>query len=176
MQLLFLIVDGHHKLIHWCMVTHCGIDGHSRLIVFIQCSDNNRSSTVYDLFLEAVGHYGLPSRIRCDQGSENIRVAQHMLHHQGVDRSVLVGSSVHNQRIERLWKDSHRCVTSLFYFLEQNNLLDPINEKHLYALHYVFIPRINRSLQQFHLMWNNHGLRTEQGKTPNQILLRECCV
>ena len=40
----------------------------------------------------------------------------------------------------------------------------------MYALHYVFIPRINRSLEQFHLMWNNHGLRTEHGQTPNQIL------
>ena len=107
MQLLLSIVDGHHKLICWRMVTHCGIDGHSRLVVFLKCSDNNRCSTVYNLFLQAIGHYGLPTRICCDQGSENIRVAQHMLHHRGVDRrSVLVGSSVHNQRIERLWKES----------------------------------------------------------------------
>ena len=28
-----------------------------------------------------------------------------------------VGSSVHNQHIERLWRDMHRCVTSLFYRL-----------------------------------------------------------
>ena len=54
--------DGHHKLIHWRMVTHGGIDGYSRLIVYLQCSSNNKSSTVYKLFLEATRRYGLPSR------------------------------------------------------------------------------------------------------------------
>ena len=69
-------------------------------------------------------------------------VSQHMLHHCGVDRrSVLVGSSVHNQHIERLWKEMHACVTGifykLFYFLEYHNLLDPINEVNLFSLHYM---------------------------------------
>ena len=91
------------------MVTHCAIDGFSRLVLYIKCSDNNRSRTVYDQFFEATRNYGLPSRIRCDQGLENILVAQHMLEHRGeARRSILVGSSVHNQRIERLWRDSHR--------------------------------------------------------------------
>lgn len=57
-------------------------------------------------FTEAVRKYGLPSRIRCDQGGENYGVAELMLKYRGVDRnSVLVGPSVHNQRIERLWRD-----------------------------------------------------------------------
>lgn len=101
-------------------------------------------------------------------------MAQHVLQHRGEERrSVLVGSSVHNQRIERLWRDSHRCVTSmfykLFYYLEQNDLLNQIDEVELFALHYVFLPRINRSLQLFRLAWNDHGLRTERGNTPNQL-------
>lgn len=155
-------------------MTHCAIDGYSRLIVFIKCSDNNRASTVYESFMQAVRQYGLPSRIRCDQGGENVVVSQHMLHHRGTERrSVLVGSSVHNQRIERLWRDMHRCVTGifykLFYFLEHHNLLDPINENHLYALHYVYLPRINQGLQLFLESWNNHHIRTEGGKTPHQL-------
>ena len=42
----------------------------------------------YNLLLGAISQYGLPSRIRCDQGGENIRVAQHMLHHQGIEKDL----------------------------------------------------------------------------------------
>ena len=140
----YQFTDGHHKLIRWRFVTHCAIDGYSRLVVYLKCSENNKASTVYDLFLKAVREYGLPSRIR---GGENVQVVQHMLRHRGVERkSALVGSSVHNQRIERLWRDLHRCAIQLFYrmfyYMEYNNLLDPINEKHLFALHYVFLPHM----------------------------------
>ena len=53
--------------------------------------------------------------------------------------------------------------------MEQNDILDPIDEKHLFALHYVFVCRINRSLRQFKEAWNSHGLHTERGQTPNQL-------
>ena len=97
-----------------------------------------------------------------------------MLDHRGVDRrSVIVGSSVHNQRVERLWRDMHRCVTQLFYrlfyFMENEGLLDPVSEKDLYALHYTFLPRINRALSTFKEGWNSHGLRTEHNMTPKQL-------
>ena len=77
---------------------------------------------------------------------------------------MITGNSVHNQRIERLWRDMHRSVTVLFYkmfyYLEHHGLLDPINELHLWALHYVFIPRINRSLQEFLHEWNKPQVTT----------------
>ena len=85
------------------------------MVVYLKCSTNNRASTAYDAFLEGVRQYCLPSRVRTDQGKENIRIAQHMLEQRGTDRrSVITGSSVHNQQIERLWQDLHRCVTVLF--------------------------------------------------------------
>ena len=134
----------------------------------------NRSSTVYNAFLKAAESYGHPSRVRCDQGGENVLVAQHMLQQHGIDRgSIIVDSSVHNQRVERIWRDMHRCVTiiyyRLFYFMESQGYLDPINEKNLFALHYVFLPRIQRSLSAFREGWNHHGIRTEHNKTPNQL-------
>ncbi len=173
---MYHIADGHHKPVRWRLVTHAGIDGHSRLIVFLKCSGNNRASTVYELFLQAVWQFHLPSRVRSDQGRENIRVAQHMLERRGAERrSIITGSSVDNQRIERLWRDLHQGVTllyyRLFYFLEGQGILDPLNNLHLYALHYVFLPRINRAQDEFRSAWNHHRIRTAHSRSPHQLFI-----
>ena len=176
-ELIYCFTDGHHKLVRWRLVTHCGIDGFSRMIVYCKCSSNNKASTVYELFLKATRQFGLPSRVRSDHGRENILVAQHMLEHRGSGRgSMITGSSTHNQRIERLWRDLHRCVTQLFYrlfyHLENIGLLDPLNEAHLYCVHYVFVPRINRALEAFQKGWNHHSIRTENNKSPHQLFVQ----
>ena len=61
-------LDGHHKLHRWNLVTHAAIDGFSRLVTFIHCSDNNRARTVLESFVPAVTNYGIPSRIPIDKG------------------------------------------------------------------------------------------------------------
>ena len=174
--LVNIYLDGHHKLIRWKMVTHAGIDGYSRMIMYMSCSNNNKASTVYSYFLEAVEKHGLLSRVRSDQGKENKKVAEHMLEYRSVNRgSMLTGSSVHNQRVERMWKDMYQSVTKLFYhlfyYLEEMRLLDPTNDIHMYSLHYVYIPRINRALTLFKNGWNKHGIRTEHASSPEQLFV-----
>ncbi len=142
----------------------------------MKCSTDNAATTVYSKFMNAIQQYGLPSRVRSDFGGENILVARHMLQYRGLNRnSMITGSSTHNQRIERMWVDMHRSVTRLyyrlFYFLEHQGLLDHLNEEHLYAVAYVYLPRINRSLQVFCEGWNNHGIRTMHHLSPRQLFV-----
>ena len=164
------------------MIIHGAIDGYSRVVLYLHCANNNLATTVLEQFLSATIRYCfVPSRVRCDKGSENIEVAKFMLLERGFDRgSVLTGSSVHNQRIERLWRDVFRAVLfqyyKLFHGLEALGLLDPLNHIHLYALHLVYIPRINRSLEIFRQGWNNHGISREQFITTSTLHARDCKI
>lgn len=89
----------HCPFTRWRFVIHSGIDGFSRLIVYLTASTNNRASTVLDSFLCAVHQFGLPSRVRSDKGLENIEVAHLMVQIHGENRhSHITGRSVHNQR------------------------------------------------------------------------------
>ena len=38
-------LDGNHKLIRWKLVEHGAMDGYRRMLMFLQCSNNNRSET-----------------------------------------------------------------------------------------------------------------------------------
>ena len=103
-----------------------------------------------------------------------------MIEHRGAERrSIITGFSVHNQQIERLWRDlqSVRLLYyRLFYYLEECGILDPINEHQVFALHYVFVPRINRSIDEFGQSWNHHRMRTAHHKSPYQLFNAGCIL
>ncbi len=169
-------VDGHHKLIRWGLVTHGGIDGYSHTVVFLRCSDNNRAETVLTAFRDAVERHGLPSKIRSDLGGENVDIWCYMVEQHCDSSSVITGSSTHNQRIERLWRDVFRCVASIFYHifykLEDENILDCLNEVDLYCLRFVYLKRINKALDCFVESWNNHPVASARNMTPNQLFIQ----
>ena len=54
-------VDGYHKLVRWRIIIHGGIDGFSRVVLYLKAATNNRVETVFSAFLGGVAEYGLPS-------------------------------------------------------------------------------------------------------------------
>ena len=54
----------YHMLTRWRIVIHGGVDGYSRIPVYLVSSDSNRANTVLNAFLNAVESYGLLSRVR----------------------------------------------------------------------------------------------------------------
>ena len=95
------------------------------------------------------------------------------MRHSATENPMLTGSSTHNQRIERLWRDVFRCVVTvyyqLFYYLEDIDILDPLSDTDVYCLHFVYIPIINQALQTFMDGWNGHAITTEHCMTPVQL-------
>ena len=106
--------DGHHSLIRWGFVIHGCIDGFSRRILFLRYSNNNLSQTFLELFLKANKKGGLwLTRTRVDYGVENVLVCDAMVEAKGEGRgSFIACPSTRNHRIERLWRDVFRCVSS----------------------------------------------------------------
>ena len=114
----FLIKNASHILVaRWRIVVHGDVDGYTRIPVYLHAGTNNRAETVTELFTRAIEEYGLPPRVRSDKGGENVGVSMYMLEHPlcGPGRgSMIVGRSVHNPRIERLWRDVYMRVSSTF--------------------------------------------------------------
>ena len=170
-----IFVNNHYR---WKFVIHGCIDGFSRVIKYLKCSSDNTSVTVLRLFKQAVHEWGLPSRVRDDMGVENRVVAFFMISQsaRGPGRgSFITGRSVHNSRRERLWRDVYQIFLSVFHdlflSLEENHYLDIDNNDHLFCLHFVYKPLINRMLDSFSSSWLNHKIRTARNKTPMQLFL-----
>ena len=53
--------------------------------------------------------------------------------------------------------------------MESSGLLNVEDSVHLFTLHTVFIPRINKALNDFAEAFNNHALSTEGNWTPYQM-------
>ena len=156
-------IDTNHKLVKWYLIIFGAIDGYSRLPVSLECISNNKAPTVLACFLKGVHTYGLPSRVRLDEGRENVLVADYMIKERGPGKgSMITGPNTHNQSIDRLWRDVFDGVIGFYYelfsFMEENGILDSFNE--VAALHFTFIPLINEKLDAWWQAWSKHRIRT----------------
>ena len=146
------------------------------MITYLQCNNNNLAVIVLHIFIDAISIHGLPSRARVDFGVRKVDVARFMLDcpERGINRwSFISGTSVHNQCIEGLRGEFIRCVVrhfhNIFFFLKNKELLDLLNEVHVFTLHYIYMPRIKKALEEFKNDWIYHTLSSERNQSPHQL-------
>lgn len=83
-----------------------------------------------------------------------------------------ISRSVHNIRIERLWRDVTRGFgakwKTFFQELELRCRLNHNNDAHIWLLHYLFLPSINDDALEWASAWNRHDLsiRNERRRSP----------
>ena len=115
----------------------------------------------------------MPLRVRTDFGVKNHRVWQYMLEKRQNTNALMIGSSVHNQRVERLHRDVNIQVVNKFHneftSLEENGLLNPDSEADLFCLHLIYMPLINNRLNEFKSAHNLHSLSSENQLSPSQL-------
>jgi hypothetical protein len=142
------------------------------MIMYLVSDTNNRAETVLNLFAQSCFQYGVPSRVRSDHGGENIDVALFVSLLRPAN-SHITGKSVHNNRIERLWRDVFLQVIepfySMFYTMEDEGILNAESDLHRCALHHVFLPVITDRLNVFRQAWNTHRIRTAKNCSPEQL-------
>ena len=140
----------------WRFIVHGGIDGYSRMIVYLRCSTNNLANTVLDSFLSAVSNFGLPSRVRSDKGTENVDIAYYMLRHplRGPDRgSHICGAAFITKGLSAFGEMCFLGVSMYFIFF----LLLPLFHSYAFSLspHYNFF-------MAFFMKWKNVGCLIHQ--------------
>ena len=167
-------IDSTHKLMHWRFVISGGVDGCSRMIIWLKCANNNRAETVHNHFIQSINEFQCPFQVRGDKGSENRLIAKHMIILRGTEtRGFIGGRSTHNTRIERLWREynnnamDHYLAT--FTNLEELGILNRHDNIDIWTLHKVFLPKIQKTLDEFRSYYNNHPIRSANGKTPKQM-------
>lgn len=106
--------------------------------------------------------FGTPVCVRTDHVDENVRVCEFLEERRGS------GSSVHNSRIERLWRDVTQChpPTLLFFIILKQKVC---SDQLICLLFTLFLcPGL---INQFMLAWNNYSLSTENNLTDSTLAL-----
>eukprot|EP00664_Eupelagonemidae_sp_cell27_P002575 gene2575-7840_t len=95
-------VDTHAKLAKYGLTIFGAIDGFSKKVLYLHCTNRLDAGVHPRLHLAAVGLFNVPDLLRCDEGSENpaLRILQEQILHA----RYIEGQSVHNQPIEAYWR------------------------------------------------------------------------
>ncbi|XP_034094570.1 uncharacterized protein LOC117561334 isoform X6 [Gymnodraco acuticeps] len=163
--------DGYDKLKPFGIAISGCIDGFSRKVMWLRSgSTNNDPGIIAQYYLQCVSEFGLlPARLRTDCGTENGTMAainctlrsQHTDDFAGA-LSHMYGTSTANQRIESWWsffrKQRTQFWIELFSDLRERHLFNGSHE-HKCLLRYVFLGILQKDLDEYRQLWNNHTIR-----------------
>ena len=164
-------IDGNDKLKKWGLCIHGCVDGFSRKLLWLKvATTNNDPLVIANYYLEHIKTYKIvPNLIRVDRGTENVFCDDLQVFFTGVADSVQYATSTRNQRIEAFWSrlKKFRLVwwISLFKGMERNGLYKSYLDTHVEVLIYIFLPIIQRELNEFSCIWNTRHVR-QSASTP----------
>mmetsp|Transcript_31131 Transcript_31131/g.77470 ORF Transcript_31131/g.77470 Transcript_31131/m.77470 type:complete len:322 (+) Transcript_31131:316-1281(+) len=168
--------DMNLKLVDYGIYWTAGVDGFSRMVLWLEPVTNRRAVTIWPFFAAAARERGAPDQLVTDFGGENRLMAfgcwmWHAVQppderptrapHRGV-------GSVHNVRVERLWGDVNmrisRWVRFFGFYLEGSVGFDPTDSVHLGSFHRVIIPAMKLMGQMFVGARNERRVQASKGR------------
>lgn len=168
-------LDGYDKLKPFGISIHGCIDGFSRKILWLKAGPSNKNPRIiasyYMHYIKEMKH--VPRLVRMDAGTENcvlrrLQIALRMQHNDSMAgyKSVFVGRSTGNQRIEMLWSFLKRNFTqfwrNFFKDMVEEHVLNTSDKLHLQCVLLCFLPLIQKHLNTFKNYWNTHTIRSQR--------------
>lgn len=176
-------IDGHDKLAPYGIQIYAAVDAYSRKIIWWYCGTANRAQlSVLKQYLEAVEQLDIcPNFLRADKGAETLLAgdAQLAMFTQAamsegwseeevasitISDCFIWGPSVHNVKIEGLWRQLRDIQTgkwrSLFLLLQKCGLYRG-DEVDKVILLFIFMPLIRAELIEFVNDHNAHPIRRQ---------------
>ncbi|RXN36255.1 hypothetical protein ROHU_003095 [Labeo rohita] len=163
-------IDGYDKLKPFGVAISGCIDGFSRKVMWLRSgSSYNDPGIIAYYYMKCASEFGVPARLRTDCGTENGTMvaihcalrAQHTDDFAGV-LSHMYGTSTANQHIESWWsffrKQRTQFWIDLFSDLRERHLFNGSHE-HKCLLRYVFLGILQKDLDEYRELWNNHTIR-----------------
>ncbi|XP_069102384.1 uncharacterized protein [Argopecten irradians] len=175
----FLVhIDGYDKLKPFGLAIHGAICGFSRRVLWLKVArTNNNPKVVASYFLEYVQEIkGVPRCLRVDGGTENTYIEdmqKAMRWHDDDDhsreKSVIIGCSTSNQRIERWWRSMRQMGIGhwIDYFrdMEYQGKFTTATEIHIECIRFCFTRIIQEELDLLRHDWNHHRIRSQSRQT-----------
>jgi hypothetical protein len=181
-------MDGHDKLSGFGFQIYAAVDAYSRKVLWIYCGNANRAKRcVLNQFLQAVTEHGVcPRYIRTDHGTETLDLScaqfrlflEEALKEPGwTDEELqaltardcyIDGPSVHNIRIEGLWRvlgdEVTRSWYDLFQRLKAMKLFDSERLADKVVIRFAFMKLIRAELIDFMHDRNENPIRKQKNR------------